>query len=974
MDVATIDTGAPVDSDSEDGEAVFPRLQLCESIRVSYQDPATKVRKSEDAFLDPRDAWSSGGNLLLVDAAAVSALQKKADKEQSFAISSMFATERCRRDYLREQQYLLGQLRRLLETTPNVPKQMAADAQVAIDKAMEIAESVNADYQVPEEDLKIATEWYVPKRDTDDELLQYLQEADIDLGDETQRRLLLKKMMNTNKESIRERDRIRAKLEAIEGTGGAERGPEDAGSKLKLLHGMIIQAQNEGASWTEIAMNVIDAAAQKWRQIKKEDEETGNTSVNILQATEDTMTDNLRERYQELLKKQQEIQPRLKGWYAMLAQQEEHSAALFTAKSKAEKVEEQAAKREAAVQAATAKIEKKRAEKEAKDKAQKEAKAQKKKLQKEEERAQLKALEREALGGSDDFDFFGGDDDSSFGGDGGESDDPIFGGSAGVGPGGKPSSRPAGPKGAVLLKMMNKEQQETLKHLESATEECVQKKKKMNQRIQELKTEVQEAQTIKKKNKERVQKAKKKIEEQQTQAVRAREKAEKAVEKREVLAKEVKQLSEKKTKMRTEVKEATVPVPQDIGPQIEHAEAEISKAQAPYQEFRAEEQQVWAKERSLEEKLAKAVAALKAKGLASADTAVVKEKAPAAARPVTQLRKKRQPEGDPMLMGYHERLKVPSYAELPRYLQLHTDNRARERQSQKRQETLHEEEAEQLMAKLHHSDGEEETSRNAMPGHSQAPVWFCRNEDIRVKLARATQATSEIEGVLSQCSEKVRELKKELRKRGKDLERNLADSAELFSEAAMSFKEGLRSSALPDSAMREQLLEALQEQQVCAQQAEDAWRLAELGCDIGCREKELEHEEMACSVREEALMGACRTLYSTASQAVMDGPEEVVSLARRFTTDWSAAETQLSSAPWKERVWPSLFRAAARHDNERATQESLTKLLEIEAKRKHLLDAELVAPPEAKRSLAAMRAAASEETRQRSARGLSLME
>lgn len=973
MDVDTFDTGAPVDSDSEDGDAVFPRLQLCESIRVSYQDPATKTRKSEDAFLDPRDSWSSGGNLLLVDAAAVNALQKKADKEQSFAISSMFATERCRRDYLREQQYLLGQLRRLLETTPNVPKQMAADAQIAIDKAMEIAESVNADYQVSEEDLRTATEWYVPKRDTDDELLQYLAEADVDLGDETQRRLLLKKMMNTNKETIRERDRIKAKLEAIEGTGGEEKGPEDAGSKLKLLHGMIIQAQNEGASWTEIAMNVIDAAAQKWRQIKKDDEETGNSSANILQATEDTMTDNLRDRYQELLKKQQEIEPRLKGWYAMLAQQEEHSAALFNAKSKAEVVEEQAAKKEAAVKAATDKIEKKRAEKEAKDKAQKEAKAQKKKEQKEEERAQLKALEREALGGDDDFGFFGGDDDSFFSG-GEASDDGLFGGGAGVA--GKPGSRaPAGPTGTVLLKMMSKEQQEQLKHLESATEESVQKKKKMNKRIQELKTEVQEAQTIKKKNKERVVKAKKQIEEQQKQATRAKEKAEKAVEKREVLAKEVKQLSEQKTKMRTQVKEATVPVPKDLEPQIELAEAEISKAQAPYQEFRAEEQQVWAKERSLEEKLAKAVAALKAKGLASADTPGVKEKeAPVAARPVTQLRKKRQPEGDPMLMGYHERLKDPSYAELPRYQQLHTDNRARERQMQKRQQTLHEEEAEQLMAKLHHSDGEEESTRNAMQGSSQAPVWFCRNEDIRVKLAKATQATSEIEGVLSQCSEKVRELKKDLRKRGKDLERNLTDSAELFSEAAGSFREGLRSSALPDSAMRAQLLQALQEQQVCAQHAEDAWRLAELGCDIGCREKELEHEEMACSAREEALMGACRSLYSTASQAVIDGPEEVVSIARRFTTDWSAAETQLSSASWKERVWPSLFRAAARHDNERATQESLTKLLEIEANRKHLLDAELVAPPEAKRSLAAMRAAASEETRHRDARGLSLME
>ncbi|CAE8666582.1 unnamed protein product, partial [Polarella glacialis] len=91
--------------------------------------------------------------------------------------------------------------------------------------------------------------------------------------------------------------------------------------------------------------------------------------------------------------------------------------------------------------------------------------------------------------------------------------------------------------------------------------------------------------------------------------------------------------------------------------------------------------------------------------------------------------------------------------------------------------------------------------------------------------------------------------------------------------------------------------------------------------------------------------------------AVVDGPEVVTESARQCCADWEAAEPKLRSAVWKQRVWPGIYDASARLDRERTTQDGLQTLLQVEGTKKHLLDAERVAPPEARRALAAMRSA-----------------
>eukprot|EP00441_Pelagodinium_beii_P040102 CAMPEP_0197628710 /NCGR_PEP_ID=MMETSP1338-20131121/6895_1 /TAXON_ID=43686 ORGANISM="Pelagodinium beii, Strain RCC1491" /NCGR_SAMPLE_ID=MMETSP1338 /ASSEMBLY_ACC=CAM_ASM_000754 /LENGTH=934 /DNA_ID=CAMNT_0043199703 /DNA_START=24 /DNA_END=2828 /DNA_ORIENTATION=+ len=923
-----IDDESEYDSDDEDGDA---RRRLCEAVRIHYKDPVSDVPRSEDVFLDPRDAWSSGNNLLLVNAAQVSALQKNADKEQNFAISSQFATERCRRDYLREQQYNLEQLRNLLKTVPNVPKNMAAEANTAIEKAMEVAEKIEDDMvNVTPEDLKIATEWYVPKHDTDDELVRYLKQAEFDMGDETSVRLLLKKMRNTHKDTLRERDAMKKKLEAIEGSGSDEgQGPTDAASKLKLIHSMIIQAQNEGASWTEIAMNIIDAAAVKWRQQKKEDEEVGGKSPNILQITEDAMSGGLRAQLQAMIARQQEIEPRLKNFYQMLAQQEMQAASLMEMKAQAESAEEKLGKKQAAAKQQAEILEKRRQEKKAKLERAKAAKAERKQKQREAERAELEAAKADALG-----------------------------------PGGGRFGAPAEvPTGAALVKLMSKEQQVQLKKLEQAAAQSQAKKKTMSQKMQELKTEVADAQEVKKANKERAAVAREMLEQKVKEAKQAETKAQEAKQKREVLMKEVQQMAEQKGQMQKKVKAANAPIPPDIEGDITKLEMDIEKAEVPYQELREEEHQVWAKERDLERKLEEARTALRAKLGAPEE----EEAPPEKVQPVptsTQLRQTRERETDPMLMGYHERVKAPDYAEMPRHVQLHTDTRARERQLHKKKEAIYEEEAEQLLARLPKTDEEDLHSRSTHASLSQAPVWFRRNEDIRVKLALAKQSVAEVEEVLSGVNQRVKELKQDLKKRGKELNRNIAETSELYLEAATAFSDAVATSRSPDSAMREQLQLALREHQVCSARATDAWNLAETGAEIGAKQQKLELEELACNAMEEDLLRACQNLYSTATQAVVDGPEQVIPIARQFAADWEDAESRLRGSKWKQTVWPSIYRASARLDAERGTQDGLNTLLQIESKRRSLLDAELVAPPEAKRALAAMRHAAAQETTQ----------
>ncbi|CAE8591882.1 unnamed protein product, partial [Polarella glacialis] len=199
-------------------ETPFPQTQICESIRVSYKDPVEDVQRSEDVFLDPRDAWSKGGSLLLVNATSVAALQMSGDQEQTMAYSSQLAAEQCRRDFLREQQAVLEKLRKLLES-PFMSKSCLAEGKEVLRTAMSVAEETEKNFSqvVSQKDLAEVLDWYVPKAEIDDHLIKYFKNAGLDLSDEATIRLLLKRVRHTHRHSLKSRADMKNYMNGIDG-------------------------------------------------------------------------------------------------------------------------------------------------------------------------------------------------------------------------------------------------------------------------------------------------------------------------------------------------------------------------------------------------------------------------------------------------------------------------------------------------------------------------------------------------------------------------------------------------------------------------------------------------------------------------------------------------------------------------------------------------------------------------------------
>eukprot|EP00913_Durusdinium_trenchii_P018036 g16948.t1 len=263
------------ESEEEDGK---PKKVPCESLRITYEDPLSRVQRAEDGSdgglsgparpLVTRTKLASGewNCLGFHEVRAVvhlsytkgsSLFHRHWNEEQNFALSSQSATERCRRDYLREQRLLVDELQRLLELELNIPKAMQAEAQQFIDQAMDIAENgPDASEMVfTDADSRNAVEFYVPRHDEDDEILEHLTKAQVDLGDEVCTRLLVQKVRSINSEDLRKREQMKQMLEDLAGSDlNSEKGPGDIEGRIKLIHGMIIQAQNQGASWTSLGV------------------------------------------------------------------------------------------------------------------------------------------------------------------------------------------------------------------------------------------------------------------------------------------------------------------------------------------------------------------------------------------------------------------------------------------------------------------------------------------------------------------------------------------------------------------------------------------------------------------------------------------------------------------------------------------------------------------------------------------------
>lgn len=553
METSSTPSVSSSDESEDDGK---PRKVPCESLRITYEDPLTHVHRAEEVFLDPRDLWSRGQSLLLVNGASLVALQAKSDKEQSFALSSQSATERCRRDYLREQRLLLDELARLLELDLNIPRAMQEEAIEVIEKAMEVAEQGPDESQMvfSEVDQRLAVEYYVPPNDADEEILKNLQKAEVELGDEVCTRLLVQKVRSINAEHLKKREQMREMLDELAGSDFAsDSGPRDMEGKIKLIHGMIIQAQNQGASWTEIGMTVMDCAAKKWAQLVDE----GSTDKNVLQETEDVMTDHLREQYQTMVHKQKDY-VKLQHFYSLLAQQEEHAAMLMDLKSKAEGAEGKAEIKEAEHRRLMAGYQQRHAARQAKrEKVQAERKEKKKEAQEE------AAVEGET-----------GDE--------------------------------------VVVKQMTKEEKARLQKLEQAVSAFTEKSTTIQKKIQTLTTQAEEAKDLKEKTEERVAKAKKMLEQKKKEAEQVTKEVAQVEEKKKHVVTKAQELTKKKTTFKTQAVERKTPVPPDIEGMLAKLEAEVEKVRGPYEELSQQEQKLLAKEQRLKQRIEERSAEVKA--------------------------------------------------------------------------------------------------------------------------------------------------------------------------------------------------------------------------------------------------------------------------------------------------------------------------------------------------------------------------
>jgi len=118
----------------------------CETIQVKYCHPVSNENITEDVYLDPRDSWCSAEGVLLVTVAALNALQQRLDKEHFRQLGTTRAMDMCRRDFLRERQYLSEELRKVGERVPEVRKNVQEELETFVEeeaklKAAELLEA-----------------------------------------------------------------------------------------------------------------------------------------------------------------------------------------------------------------------------------------------------------------------------------------------------------------------------------------------------------------------------------------------------------------------------------------------------------------------------------------------------------------------------------------------------------------------------------------------------------------------------------------------------------------------------------------------------------------------------------------------------------------------------------------------------------------------------------------------------------------
>jgi hypothetical protein len=334
---------------------------------------------------------------------------------------------------------------------------------------------------------------------------------------------------------------------------------------------------------------------------------------------------------------------------------------------------------------------------------------------------------------------------------------------------------------------------------------------------------------------------------------------------------------------------------------------------------------------------------------------------------------KRTFDGDPDLLDYKDRIKHPKYETLARFDKLHTDERARLRRLRLFQSEMSEEEQRRIMKAAQPV----EYTGSMNPHVQPPPVNFYYDENLRVKHASFERSTGIVSSSLDERTELSGCISGELQRLIAELSTRALEGILPYSTARIRFEEALLAEvrspggeATEASAAgepeRDSLVLSLEQHSTrhasCVGEAETAWSRTYLACKGRISEAQLAAKESDCAARGEAVTLAAQELYKAAATAVQECQEEEAfqEICRNYCRDIEKLANEgdpASKAASDVELWRQALRLTLDLEGELAIQDGLSALLREKDRSRKLLAAELGAPADARRALAAVRAA-----------------
>eukprot|EP00929_Paragymnodinium_shiwhaense_P043881 TRINITY_DN22532_c0_g1_i1.p1 TRINITY_DN22532_c0_g1~~TRINITY_DN22532_c0_g1_i1.p1 ORF type:complete len:944 (-),score=327.83 TRINITY_DN22532_c0_g1_i1:337-3168(-) len=863
--------------DDIDDEDDF-RTVGAETLRISYREPRTGVPLTEDVFIDPRDCWcgKTDGSTLLVTSSAIEALQRQLTAEQTLGDASLEALNLCRRDYLREHQYLVEELRKVADAI-KVPS-LAAELQTTLQTALALSEAAAEDASSIAKDSELADVCsQVYNRDKDDEeFVKCLTEAGLTPQNELTMRIYLRRMQQELGDLLIERNRLRAIVDAVDGPGA------------DLVQAMFAAADMAGADLLGMLEELMTSVTEDKQK-----------AIHVM------VTRDIEKRYAELLEKYKQNEDRVAGWKNKVAAEEAQQAEL-------DKLNSEVAEYESRVEDKLRREEADRQEARAAHAAEiKKIEAERKKIM--EENAQIER-ENAKIKDPDVVDL------------------------------------------SNIWGKLTKDQQMKIKGLETSAQRAIAEESSVVAQIQAEEQKVQEKAARKDRLRTEVSQAEQAVADIESEVATA----EKRIDKLEDLEAdgkyELRQMQKKRAELEEQWEVAQMPVPDDG--MLDVLEQEVAEAQKKNKDFEAELAEVEAREREYESEVSEAKAAWESRARVLEEEENIK----LAKRGIFRPKKAPKPPkpDDPDLQDYHDRIKHPKYADMPRYLQLSKDDSCNEKRVRVKRDVLDADEKQRRLAcvqpVVYHMPSEKDGSL--------APSWFRRSEDLRVKLAGVHKEAGKVEGDL-QSREGLRQgLLDELGRLCAELSKHALSAAELQTVSSQRLTESLDAVETAESQRSEDelaLREALQSHQASSSVVKEAWALAEKACARGVTEAQVNEEEQTCADREAAFVSASQVLYKLAAQtcvALENTKDPRAEAFRRYCQDMEAAGATLDAVKLLcSGFWQQLRQVATDFEAEMAVYGPIRSLFDEKDRQRKLLSAEITAPPEARRALASVRAA-----------------